>query len=150
MKETSVSGKPRRSRPVPVEAPGSLYGIGVDILHVERMERLLVRHGRRLLARLLCAAEVREVRTRANTARALAMCFAAKEAFVKALGTGFSGVGYKDAGVIRESGGRPRLVFSRSMQARLRRVGIGAAHVSLSDDGGMVCAYVVLERVRDS
>jgi holo-[acyl-carrier protein] synthase len=123
-----------------------LHGVGVDILRIERMERLLARHGRRVLVKLLCAAELREVRARTNTARALAMCFAAKEAFVKALGTGFAGVGYRDAGVVREAGGRPRLIFSRSMQTRLRREGIGAAHLSLSDDGGMVCAYVVLER----
>ncbi|MEQ1437825.1 holo-ACP synthase [Fontimonas sp. SYSU GA230001] len=127
-------------------ATAAIYGVGVDILRVERMQKLLDRHGRRVLTRLLCAAELREVRARANTARALAMCFAAKEAFVKALGTGFSGVGYKDAGVVRESSGRPRLVFSRRMRTRMRALGIGAAHVSLSDDGGVVCAYVVLER----
>src|SRR3546814_2142971 len=66
-----------------------LYGIGVDILRVERMEKLLDRHGQKLLNRLLCAKELREVRARKNRARALAMCWAAKEAFVKALGTGF-------------------------------------------------------------
>ncbi|SFF42434.1 holo-[acyl-carrier protein] synthase [Fontimonas thermophila] len=123
-----------------------LHGVGIDILRVERMQKLLDRHGRRLLDKLLCVAERRELRTRRDPARALAMCFAAKEAFVKALGTGFAGVGYKDAGVVREPGGRPRLVFSRRMQARLRREGIAAAHVSLSDDGGVVCACVVLEK----
>lgn len=142
----------KKARTPPARAPGAhgaapaLHGIGVDILQIERMQKLLDRHGRRLLDKLLCAAELREVRARANTARALAMCFAAKEAFVKALGTGFAGVGYKDAGVVREPGGRPRLVFSRRMQARLKREGVTAAHVSLSDDNGLVCAYVVLER----
>lgn len=135
-----------RSRTACAESPSSLYGVGVDILRVERMEQALGRHGRRLLTRLLSAAELREVRQRSNTARALAMCFAAKEAFVKALGTGFAGIGWRDAGVVRAANGRPQLVFSRRMQARLKRDGIGAAHVSLSDDGGMVCAYVVLER----
>lgn len=128
------------------QSAAALHGIGVDILQIERMQKLLDRHGRKLLDKLLTAAELREVRARTNTARALAMCFAAKEAFVKALGTGFAGVGYKDAGVVREPGGRPRLVFSRRMQARLKRDGVAAAHVSLSDDNGMVCAYVVLER----
>lgn len=145
------AGVPAGRAPAPRKASASaavpsLHGIGVDILQIERMQKLLDRHGRKLLARLLSAAELREVRARTNTARALAMCFAAKEAFVKALGTGFAGVGYKDAGVVREPGGRPRLVFSRRMQARLKREGIAAAHVSLSDDNGMVCAYVVLER----
>ncbi|HEY1078221.1 MAG TPA: holo-ACP synthase [Fontimonas sp.] len=124
----------------------ALHGVGVDILRIERMEKLLARHGRKVLVKLLCAAEIREVRQRKNTARALAMCFAAKEAFVKALGTGFSGVGFRDVGVVRVAGGKPQLVFSRRMQARIKSLGLGAAHVSLSDDGGMVCAYVVLER----
>ncbi len=140
----------KRAASAPSTAEGGggarLHGIDVDILRVERMEKLLARHGRKVLVRLLCAAELREVRARSNTARALAMCFAAKEAFVKALGTGFAGVGYRDAGVVREASGRPTLVFSRRMQARLKREGIAAAHVSLSDDAGMVCAYVVLER----
>lgn len=124
----------------------AIYGIGVDILRIERMEKALARHGSRLLTRLLCAAELREVRARANRARALAMCWAAKEAFVKALGTGFSGIGWRDAGVVRAGSGQPQLVFSRALTARMRRDGIGAAHISLSDEGGMVCAYVVLER----
>lgn len=124
----------------------AIHGIGVDLLRVERMEKALERHGSRLLRRLLCAAELREVRHRSNTARAVAMCWAAKEAFVKALGTGFSGIGWRDAGVVRAANGRPQLVFSRPLQARLRRDGIGAAHISLSDDGGLVCAYVVLEK----
>ncbi len=124
----------------------ALHGVGVDLLRIERMEKMLERRGRKVLTKLLCAAEIKEVRARRNTARALAMCFAAKEAFVKALGTGFSGVSFKDAGVVREGNGRPRLIFSRRMKAQLKSMGVGAAHVSLSDDGGMVCAYVVLER----
>jgi holo-[acyl-carrier protein] synthase len=123
-----------------------LYGIGVDILRIERMQKLLDRHGAKLHAKILCAAERREVKTRPNAARALAMCWAAKEAFVKALGTGFSGIAFKDVGVVRDDSGRPYLVFSRAQQKRMRESGVGAAHVSLSDDGGLVSAYVVLER----
>src|SRR3546814_2772395 len=115
-------------------APGSVYGIGVDILRVERMEKLLDRHGQKLLNRLLCAKELREVRARKNRARALAMCWAAKEAFVKALGTGFDGIGWKEVGVIREANGRPVLVFDRKMKARIKTLGIGMSHISLSDD----------------
>ncbi|WP_093285991.1 holo-ACP synthase [Solimonas aquatica] len=131
------------------ESPGSLHGIGVDVLRIERMEQLLQRRGTRVLTRLLCAAERREVKARTNTARALAMCWAAKEAFVKALGCGFSaGIAWRDVGVVREANGRPTLIFSRSMKARLKQEGVGATHISLSDDGGQVCAYVILERRR--
>lgn len=127
--------------------PAALHGVGVDILRIERMEKMLARHGERLLARLLAPAELQEVRARAKQGRALAMCCAAKEAFAKALGTGFDGsIGWRDAGVVRQANGRPVLIFSRMLAARLRRDGIGAAHVSLSDDDGLVCAFVTLER----
>lgn len=130
--------------------PPMIHGIGVDLLRIERMEQLLEKHGRKLLTRLLCARELREVRARKNTARALAMCWAAKEAFAKALGTGFHGLGWREVGVVRAAGGRPELVFGRALRARLKRDRIGAAHISLSDDGGLVTAYVILERGRGS
>ena len=134
--------------PVKAEAPAAaIYGVGVDILRIERMEKMLARHGDKLLKRLLAPAELQEVRARARQARALAMCCAAKEAFAKALGTGFDGsIGWRDAGVTREATGRPVLCFSRKLAARLKRDGVGAAHVSLSDEGGLVCAFVTLER----
>lgn len=135
-----------RAKATAAAPPGSIYGIGVDIVLVERMEKLLAKHGNKLLERLLCAKELREVRARKNRARALAMCWAAKEACVKALGTGFDGIGWKEVGVIREANGRPILVFDRKMAARIKTLGIGASHVSLSDDGGFVSAYVILER----
>ncbi len=137
---------PRSSVPTVLQNSGAIYGVGVDLLRIERMERALARHGRRLLTRLLSARELQDVRRRRNTARALAMCFAAKEAFVKAMGTGFVGIGHRDAGIVRAASGKPEFIFSRKLQARMRRDGIGTAHLSLSDDDGMVCAYVVLER----
>src|SRR3546814_13113527 len=84
-------------------APGSVYGIGVDILRVERMEKLLDRHGQKLLTRLLFATELCEVCARKNRARALAMCGAATEACVKATGTGIDGIGWKEVGLNREA-----------------------------------------------
>lgn len=132
----------------PPAAPSALLGIGVDVLRVERMEQMLARRGRSVLPRLLMAKELKEVRARTQTARALAMCWAAKEAFAKALGTGFRAFGWRDVGVVREANGRPVLIFSRKMQALMKTHGVAHAHVSLSDDGGVVCAYVILERLR--
>src|SRR3546814_11447065 len=105
-----------------------LYGIGVDILRVERMEKLLDRHGQKLLNRLLCAKALREVRARKNRARALAMCWAAKEAFVTALGSGFDGIGWTEVGVIREANGLPVLVFDSKKKARTKTPGLGLTH----------------------
>src|SRR3546814_20563263 len=76
------------------------------------------------------------------------MCWAGKEAFVKALGTGFDGIGWKEVGVIREANGRPVLVFERKMKARIKTLGIGMSHISLSDDAGFISAYVILARPR--
>jgi len=123
-----------------------IFGIGVDVLRVERMQKLLDKHGDKLLQRLLAPKELREVKARKNRARALAMCWAAKEAFLKALGTGFDGIGWKEVGVVREENGRPVLIFDRVMKARLKALGVGKSHISLSDDGGLVCAYVIVER----
>lgn len=125
----------------------SLYGVGVDLLRLERMEKSYARYGEHLVRKILCEAEQKEfARRRKKGARYLAMAFAAKEAFVKALGTGFRGVGYRDAGVVHEKSGKPVLVFSPALRQRMDRLGIRGGEVSLTDEGGMVCAFVVLER----
>lgn len=145
--------------------PGLIYGVGVDLLRLERMEKAYRKHGQRLINKILGPAEQEQfaarVRRRASrqsgsiyrtefsvAARALAMAFAAKEAAVKALGTGFHGVGYRDTGVVHEPSGKPVLVFSERLQARMKKLGIAGGHVSLTDEGGMICAFVVLERGR--
>ncbi len=122
-----------------------IFGVGIDLLRVERMQKVFARHSDRLVQRILMDAEIKELRRRKNPARRLAFSFAAKEAFVKALGTGFRGVSYRDAGVVHEESGKPTLIFSTKMRARLKKLGIVASHVSLTDEGGMACAMVVLE-----
>lgn len=123
-----------------------IFGIGVDILRQERMEKVWTRHGDKLVQRILCEAEREEFAQSNKPVRFLTMAFAAKEACVKALGTGFSGVGYRDVGSVHEDSGKPVLMFSAKLQKRLTKLGIVSSHVSLSDEGGLVCAMVVLER----
>jgi holo-[acyl-carrier protein] synthase len=123
-----------------------IYGIGVDILRQQRIQKIWDRHGAKLADKILCEAEREEFVRSKNPVRFLTVAFAAKEACVKALGSGFSGVGYRDAGAVREASGKPVLVFSPKMQQQLRTLGIAGSHVSLSDEGGLVCAMVVLER----
>lgn len=122
-----------------------IYGIGTDLLRLERGDALWQRHGQRAVAKLLHPQERTAFAAARNPGHFLARAFAVKEAFVKALGTGFRGVGYHDAGVLREPDERPRLVFSEAMAARLAALGIDRTHVSLSDEGGLILAYVVLE-----
>ncbi len=122
-----------------------IYGIGTDILRQERIQKIWDRHGEKLADKILGEAERAEFASSTRPVRYLTMAFAAKEAFVKAHGTGFSGIGFKEAGVVRESSGKPVFIFSPGLQARLTTLGITKAHLSLSDEGGLVCAMVVLE-----
>lgn len=124
---------------------GGVYGIGIDVLRVKRIEAVYKRHGKRFVERLLHPLERKEFETQSRPAQYLAKSFAVKEAFVKAFGTGFFGVNHDDVGVVRRKLGRPEFVFSPRLKARLKRLGIRAAHISLSDEGGIVGAVAVLE-----
>jgi holo-[acyl-carrier protein] synthase len=73
------------------------------------------------------------------------MRFAAKEAIVKALGTGFAhGMWIRDVGVVQNSYGKPEVVFSERGEQLRRRLGVGEAHVTLTDEAGLVVAVAVL------
>ncbi len=123
-----------------------IYGIGLDVLRVKRIELVYRRHGARFVQRLLHPLERKEFEAAARPVQYLAKSFAVKEAFVKALGTGFFGVSHDDVGVVRKALGKPEFVFSHRLKARLKRLKIRAAHISLSDEGGTVGAVAVLER----
>lgn len=123
-----------------------IYGIGTDLIRVERIGTVLARHPSRFAERLLHPAELLQYMQSKRATNFLAKSWAVKEAFGKALGTGVRGYANPDVGVVRNEIGRPQLIYSESMQARLDELGITAGHVSLSDEDGMVLAYVVLER----
>jgi holo-[acyl-carrier protein] synthase len=122
-----------------------IYGIGSDLLRVERGEQLFARHGQRALNKLLRPEERAALAEAKSPGHAIARAFAAKEAFVKALGTGFHGISYQDVGAVREPRQRPRLVFSETMQARLAALGIDRSHLSFTDEAGLIMAFVILE-----
>ncbi|MDB5988387.1 MAG: 4-phosphopantetheinyl transferase [Nevskia sp.] len=122
-----------------------IYGIGTDLLRISRGEQLWQRFGDKAADKLLHPLERAQFDASPRRGHFLARAFAAKEAFVKALGTGFRGVGFSDVGVTREPDCRPQFVFSAGLQVRLDAMGIRAAHLSLSDDGDFVFAFAVLE-----
>lgn len=123
-----------------------IYGIGLDVLRVKRIETVYRRHGERFVERLLHPLERKEFEASARSVQYLAKSFAIKEAFVKAMGTGFFGISHDDVGAVRKASGKPEFVFSKRLKARLKRLKIKSAHVSLSDEGGIVGAVAVLER----
>jgi len=124
-----------------------IFGIGTDILQIERVQRVYERHGARFVEHLLLPAELSLFRDHTRPARFLAMRFAAKEAIVKAMGTGFGhGMWIRDSGVMPNAFGRPEIVWSERGQVLRRQLGIGEGHVTLTDEAGLVVAVAVLMR----
>ena len=124
-----------------------IFGIGTDLLQVERMERTWQRFGSHFAERLLLEEELRLFATSKRPARFLAMRFAAKEAVVKAMGTGFSnGMWIRDVGMLPNALGRPEVIYSPRGSELCRRLGIGESHLTLSDEAGLIVAVAVLLR----
>jgi holo-[acyl-carrier protein] synthase len=123
-----------------------IFGIGVDVLEAARVKKLYDKYGDRFVERLLMPAEREQLGKTKRTERFLAMRFAAKEAIVKAMGTGFAhGIWIRDVGVVQNSWGRPEVVYSPRGEKVRRRLGIGAGHVTLTDEAGLIVAVAVLE-----
>lgn len=124
-----------------------IYGIGVDLIHVARIERALKRFGERFIRRVFTPSEAELCLRRNSPASCFALRFAAKEAFSKAVGLGMrEGVRWRDIEVYHHPGGKPDLRLHGRSQEICREVGVTLAHVSMSDDGGYGVATVVLER----
>jgi holo-[acyl-carrier protein] synthase len=122
-----------------------IFGIGIDVLEQARVDRSYERFGARFVERLLMPQEREQLARTRRPERFLAMRFAAKEAIVKAMGTGFAhGVWIRDVGVVQNGWGRPEVVYSRRGEQLRRRLGIGEGHVTLTDEGGLVVAVAVL------
>lgn len=124
-----------------------IFGIGIDILRAERVHAAHARWGERFVHRLLMPEELELFGRQRRPDRFLAMRFAAKEAVVKAMGTGFAhGMWIRDAGVLPDRYGRPEIIFSPRGQRKCRQLGIAGGHLSLSDEAGLVVAVAVLMR----
>lgn len=123
-----------------------VVGIGIDLVHIERMRALLARHGERARRRLFTARELAECDARSDPGECLAARYAAKEAALKALGTGkVPGVLWTDLEVTRTGSGCPTLVLMGGARRLAERLGVERARVTLSHEAGLACAMVVLE-----
>jgi holo-[acyl-carrier protein] synthase len=122
-----------------------IYGIGTDIVELVRMQRLWERWGERAVSHILTADEAKRFRCRKDAVRSLAMHFCAKEATVKALGTGFCPrLTLHDVMLVPDSLGRPEIAFSPRGAAFVAERGGGVVHVSLTDDAGIVFGVCVM------
>ncbi|HEV7166206.1 MAG TPA: holo-ACP synthase [Gammaproteobacteria bacterium] len=124
-----------------------IHGVGTDVVQVSRMEAAWKRHGEAFAKRILMPQELQSFAHTKNPVRFLAMRFAAKEAIVKAMGTGFRhGVWVRDVGMVPDFRGKPCVIFSARGEAVCRQLGVGQAHVSLTDEAGLVVAMAVAEK----
>jgi holo-[acyl-carrier protein] synthase len=123
-----------------------IVGTGVDITEVPRIRRTLTRYGDRFLNRVFTPQEVRYCTGKANVAERLAARFAAKEAGLKAIGTGLrGGVTWKDVEVVRLPGRRPCLHFHGRAAEIAAALGCKRTHLSLSHTADQAIAHVILE-----
>ncbi len=124
-----------------------IHGIGTDIVAIARMRRLWQRHGEALAARLLAEEERAQLAGQADPGRFLAKRFAAKEAAVKALGTGFrDGLALRHISVGHDGLGKPSLRLHGRAAELAARLGVRECHLSLSDEAEYALAFVILMR----
>jgi holo-[acyl-carrier protein] synthase len=123
-----------------------VVGIGIDVVEIARIRRLMERWQDRFLRRVFTDQELAYALARHDPAEHLAARFAAKEATLKALGTGLSmGVRWREMEVRRARGQPPALALSGRTAALGEARGIRRLHVSLTHDGGLAVAQVLAE-----
>ena len=124
-----------------------IYGIGVDLIEIERMAQAIMRTGPRLIERLYTDVEQVYCRTQHSPYACYAARFAAKEALLKALGTGLrQHMRWRDIEVWRDDLGKPSLRLYGYLQERCVMEGIQHVHLSLSHSATCAIAQVILER----
>lgn len=96
-----------------------IAGHGIDLVEINRMRRILSKHGERFISRYFDASEIESAMRYRDKGTFYASRFAAKEAFSKAVGTGFVGFAPKDIIVVREDSGPPRFAFSKKLEKKL-------------------------------
>ena len=123
-----------------------IVGTGIDIAEVERVAASIERFGKRFLERVFTPEEIRYCESKANKAERYAGRFAAKEAAMKAIGTGWSrGVRWQDVEVTRVPGGRPTMVFHGKAAEFFRKLGAVRAQLSITHTKQLAMAQVILE-----
>jgi holo-[acyl-carrier protein] synthase len=123
-----------------------IFGIGIDVVSTSRIARLIEKYGGRFLERIFSKEEITEGLTRTNSAEHFAARFAAREAFFKALGTGWGrGLALREVAVTKNNLGRPVLVCTGNVEKTLNNLNIENSHLSLTHEGDIAMAIVILE-----
>lgn len=123
-----------------------IVGIGIDLVEVARVAALLERRGDRALHRLFTPAEVERCHGSRLPAESFAARFAAKEAFFKAIGTGWGrGIAWTEVEVVSAPSGAPAICAAGAAERFLEQLGVRRVHLSMTHTGALAGAYVVLE-----
>jgi holo-[acyl-carrier protein] synthase len=123
-----------------------IVGLGLDIAEIDRLQAAITRHGAPFLERLFTPAEAAYCEKFKNRYERYAARFAAKEAAMKALGTGWSrGVRWRDIEVVREASGRPTLHLSGVARQIADNLGVKHISMTITHSGNLALAQVIFE-----
>jgi holo-[acyl-carrier protein] synthase len=123
-----------------------IVAIGIDMIEIARIEEIFARRGDRFLNRVFTEAEKEYCDRRASKMASYAARFAAKEAAMKALGTGWAeGVAWRDVEIIIAGSGSPSIQLHGRALERMRKLNATRAHVSLTHTNDLAMAEVILE-----
>jgi len=123
----------------------AILGIGLDIVELERIGRLYERHGSRFVARF-CAPGEAQTRHGAALIEHLGGLFAAKEAVLKALGTGWAqGLGFRQVEVVRNTAGAPAIRLHGVAAQRAEQLGVLHSHLTITHERAYAAAFAILE-----
>ena len=123
-----------------------IIGIGTDVVSIQRIEKAVHRFGERFIKKVFTDEEAKACKNKKDRSSFLASRFAAKEAVLKAFGTGISnGIGFKDVEVSREQGKRPEIILHGKGKEIAGTLGVKDIHLSISHDAGLAVAFAVIE-----
>jgi holo-[acyl-carrier protein] synthase len=126
-----------------------IVGLGLDIAEIDRIEAAIVRHGAPFIERLFTPREAAYCESHRNRFERYAGRFAAKEAAMKALGTGWRmGVRWRDIEVIREPGGKPTLQLAGVTRELADKMGVKNISLTITHSGNLALAEVIFENGR--
>jgi holo-[acyl-carrier protein] synthase len=125
-----------------------IFGIGTDIIEIKRVKKAIDRSSK-LMERLFTEQELEYYRKKDMKAQHIAGGFSAKEAVLKALGTGLRGFKWKDIEILRSSAGKPVVKFGGNVKQFIEVNGIGAVHITISHSRGFAAATAVAELLEE-
>ncbi len=122
-----------------------IYGVGTDMVEIDRIRSMYERHGQRFLQRVFTDQEIAYCTSKRNIEQHLSGRFAAKEAVAKALGTGLlQGVSLKDIEVVKHDG-PPEITLHNRAEAIMKELNISRILLSITHEAGLAMAFVIME-----